>query len=199
MNTETAITIQSDQSAWLPRLKHPLCHCPDHKYYLQSWRLNSSAQTWHYNYICYQVSSNLDNILYQVKTYWHSHWIMMHVISMVRTSNTAVVSKAMVDEILITSPGFFLPPQRNCRYNEPCVKHYLDRGGSHTVGYFFICSCPYGQHCPINKEDQRVQSYESDGSDDQGPFITGICEDIPGWNPVDAYYREQLREPKDSS
>ncbi|ELU02186.1 hypothetical protein CAPTEDRAFT_218812 [Capitella teleta] len=123
MTTEVVITVKTEQSLWRPELKHIHCHCPDHIYYLQSWRLNSTGQEWYYSYNCYR---------------------------------------------------------RNCKLKEPCVKHYLDRGGSRTMGYHFLCSCPHGQHCPIGNKDQRIQSYEVDDSDDIGPFISGYCEDVPG-------------------
>ena len=67
------------------------------------------------------------------------------------------------------------------------MKHYLDRGGSRTMGYQFLCTCPLGKYCPVSKKAQKVQSYEVDDSDQIGPYIAGYCEDIPGADTAGAY------------
>lgn len=70
-----------------------------------------------------------------------------------------------------------------CKKEEPCVKHYMDKSGSHSVGYRFLCSCPEGYHCPAGTEG-KVKAYGVDADDATGPYIRGYCHKIPGWHHV---------------
>ncbi|KAK2152954.1 hypothetical protein LSH36_313g00009 [Paralvinella palmiformis] len=69
-----------------------------------------------------------------------------------------------------------------CDTGEPCVRHYMDRAASHTVGFRFLCTCPEGHYCPPSKGG-KPQAYEADGHDkDIGPYIFGYCIPVPGWD-----------------
>jgi hypothetical protein len=71
--------------------------------------------------------------------------------------------------------------QLACDTAEPCVKHYLDRAASHTVGYKFICSCPESYYCPTSRN--KIHAYDTDGSDEAiGPYVLGYCEPVLGWD-----------------
>ncbi|KAK2170260.1 hypothetical protein NP493_1155g00025 [Ridgeia piscesae] len=64
-----------------------------------------------------------------------------------------------------------------CKPKEPCVKRYLARSSTHTVGFRFTCSCLAGQYC-ATEQDERIKTYDIDDSDKQGPFLYGYCRPV---------------------
>ena len=71
--------------------------------------------------------------------------------------------------------------QNMCKPDEGCVKHYMDRSRTHTVGFTFPCTCVSGFYCPLEKRG-KIKVYEVDHHDDLGPFIADVCKPIPGRN-----------------
>ncbi|KAK2160179.1 hypothetical protein LSH36_138g01048 [Paralvinella palmiformis] len=72
--------------------------------------------------------------------------------------------------------------KRPCDVGQPCVRHYLNRAASQTIGFKFLCTCPEGRLCQSSSEG-KPQAYETDGHDkDTGPFILRYCRPVHGWD-----------------
>lgn len=72
--------------------------------------------------------------------------------------------------------------QTNCVAGNPCLKHYVDSSDASSKGYSFLCTCPLGYHCPVTLGEQKINTYDLDGSDSYGAYMYGYCTEIPGWS-----------------